>query len=113
LTFIWSDQSMPEIIARKDLKAETSYSPSTIYSLIRVGEFPPPIRLGPNRVGWRRSDIAEWLRSREEETERMFMGLDPLPEKVAASLDRQRRATVASRAKRIAQRTDPGRVRTI
>lgn len=30
------------------------------------GEFPKPIRIGPNRVGWRSSTISDWLDSRPE-----------------------------------------------
>ena len=31
---------------------------------VRAGRFPAPIELGPNRIGWRRSWIEDWLASR-------------------------------------------------
>ena len=33
---------------------------STLYSWIAAGLFPAPRQLGPNRVGWLRSELAEW-----------------------------------------------------
>jgi prophage regulatory protein len=32
--------------------------------LVKAGEFPAPIQLSPNRIGWRQSDIEGWLESR-------------------------------------------------
>jgi predicted DNA-binding transcriptional regulator AlpA len=31
---------------------------------VKAKRFPPPLELGPNRIGWRRSWIEEWLESR-------------------------------------------------
>jgi prophage regulatory protein len=39
----------------------TTLSQSTIYSLARKGEFPKQVRIGPNRVVWRRADVLGWL----------------------------------------------------
>ena len=41
---------------------------SSIYSRIRAGQFPRPIRLGgpgTQAVGWRQSEIMTWLAERE------------------------------------------------
>ena len=40
------------------------YGRSKLYSMLNTGEFPPGIRLGPNRVGWRESQVDAWIRSR-------------------------------------------------
>ena len=40
-------------------------SRSTIYNWRNAQLLPPPIRLGPNRVSWRRGDIEKWSASRE------------------------------------------------
>ena len=42
----------------------TGMSRSSIYRLIRNGEFPPPVLVGPAAVRWRASDITTWLESR-------------------------------------------------
>ena len=36
---------------------------STLWRLVQRSEFPRPIRIGPRAVGWRVSDIEEWLES--------------------------------------------------
>ena len=42
----------------------TSASRSTIYSWIELKLFPPPVKIGPRRVAWRKSDIDKWMASR-------------------------------------------------
>ena len=39
----------------------TTLSQSTIYALAKRGEFPKQVRIGPNRVVWRRSEVVAWL----------------------------------------------------
>jgi prophage regulatory protein len=38
---------------------------TTIYDWVKAGRFPRPVKIGPRAIGWRESDIAEWLASRE------------------------------------------------
>ena len=38
---------------------------STIYARVSAGGFPHPIRLGSRSVGWRLTDIDEWLEAPE------------------------------------------------
>lgn len=40
-------------------------SRSEIYRLLDAGLFPRPVKLGSRSVGWRESDLAEWLASRQ------------------------------------------------
>ena len=42
----------------------TGFSRSSIYSLMRQGVFPEPLKVGPRAVRWRESEIREWERSR-------------------------------------------------
>jgi prophage regulatory protein len=42
----------------------TGYSRSSIYSMMKVGRFPNQRKLGPRKVGWRRSDIETWINER-------------------------------------------------
>jgi prophage regulatory protein len=47
-----------------EVKSRSGLSKSTIYKLIRTGEFPAPRKLGGSAVGWRASDFAKWRDSR-------------------------------------------------
>lgn len=44
----------------------TGLSLSSLYRLIRRGEFPPPVRLSAQAVGWAASDVERWIESRKE-----------------------------------------------
>ena len=46
---------LPQIIETVHL------SRSTIYSLVKKGEFPAPIKLGPRASGWLASEIETWI----------------------------------------------------
>ncbi len=39
-------------------------SKSTVYRMIRAGEFPVPVKLGQRAVGWWEKDIKEWVAAR-------------------------------------------------
>jgi prophage regulatory protein len=43
---------------------QTAMSRSSLYSLIRTGEFPAPVQLGPRTVGWLRSEVQTWATER-------------------------------------------------
>ena len=40
------------------------YSRSSIYRKVRTGDFPAPIKIGPNRNAWLESDIDQWIDQR-------------------------------------------------
>lgn len=40
------------------------FKKSTIYSLIRTGDFPTPIQVGARRIGFRSDEIDRWVKSR-------------------------------------------------
>lgn len=48
-----------------DVKKITKLSRTTRWRLERRGEFPKRRQLSPNRVGWRRSEILEWVDERD------------------------------------------------
>ena len=50
-----------KILRRKDVEKMVGLSRSTIYKLMNQGSFPKAIRLGPRAVGWRISDIENWI----------------------------------------------------
>ena len=41
-------------------------SRTTLWRKVRDGEFPAPVRLGANSIGWRRSAVEGWLSDREQ-----------------------------------------------
>lgn len=43
---------------------------STLYRGIAEGTFPRPVQLGPQSVGWRKSDLDAWIASRPVTTSR-------------------------------------------
>lgn len=44
----------------------TALGRSTIYRLMALKLFPSAIKLGPRAVGWRQTDIDQWLDERPE-----------------------------------------------
>jgi prophage regulatory protein len=53
------------IYRRPQVEALVGLSRSTLYAMMAEGTFPKPVRLGRRAVGWRASDVAEWLAARE------------------------------------------------
>lgn len=54
----------PNIIRPSKIKEAAGISKSTAYRLTSEGKFPKPIKLTDKIVGWRASDIEEWLTKR-------------------------------------------------
>ncbi|WP_040727655.1 AlpA family transcriptional regulator [Thiomicrorhabdus sp. Kp2] len=50
----------------KALVSELGLSKTTIYALIKEGQFPKPVSLTARSVGWKAEDIEEWLNSRKK-----------------------------------------------
>ena len=55
------------ILGIAEVCRRTQLSKVSIWRLSREADFPRPVRLTPSgsRVGWRQSQIAEWIRTRE------------------------------------------------
>jgi prophage regulatory protein len=49
------------ILRRPEVQKITGLSRSHLYLLIQQGTFPPPVKLGARAVGWRHSDVQEWI----------------------------------------------------
>jgi prophage regulatory protein len=54
------------ILRRPAVELITGLSRSTIYQQIANKDFPKPLKLGKRAVGWRESDIIQWLDSRTQ-----------------------------------------------
>ncbi|WP_441001139.1 helix-turn-helix transcriptional regulator [Fodinibius sp. SL11] len=57
-----------ELIRPKQLADLLSISIPTLYRMINEGDLPPKVKIGKRAVGWRRSQIEEWMEERTEET---------------------------------------------
>lgn len=53
------------ILRRQDVERITGLSRSSIYKAMSAGDFPAPIRLSKRAVGWRQSDVEDWIGSRK------------------------------------------------
>lgn len=56
-----------EFITIKDVVRMTSLSKPVVYRMIRRDEFPRQVPLSPRRVGWVRSEVEAWAKSRRPE----------------------------------------------
>ena len=54
-----------EILRKPRVLALIGIGNTSLYAAIKRGDFPAPVKLGVRAVGWRRSDIENWLASRE------------------------------------------------
>jgi prophage regulatory protein len=52
------------ILTKKEVCALVPYTPQHIHRLEKAGRFPKRLQLGPNRVGWRLTDIERWINER-------------------------------------------------
>lgn len=51
---------------RRAVEEITGLSRSTIYLMMKRGEFPRPVKLTGKAVGWPESTVAAWLESRHQ-----------------------------------------------
>ena len=54
------------LLRRRQVEEITGIGRSSIYRLMKSGEFPQRVRVGRNAVRWRESDITAWVESRPE-----------------------------------------------
>lgn len=52
------------VLRRRQVEARTGLGRSSIYALIGEGQFPTPIRLSANTVGWLEHEIDAWIAER-------------------------------------------------
>ena len=58
----------PAILRQREVTTLTGLSKTTLWRRVRAKDFPPALRLGgpgTRAVGWRRSDVEEWLQERQ------------------------------------------------
>ena len=59
-----SAETPPRILRFPEVRRRVGLSRSTMWRLIRRGEFPANIRLTDSAVGWREDQVDAWLRQR-------------------------------------------------
>ncbi|MCH4248631.1 MAG: AlpA family transcriptional regulator [Acinetobacter populi] len=52
------------LIRRKEVQAKTGLGASSIYAMMKTGDFPQCLNLSERRVAWVESDIDEWIANR-------------------------------------------------
>lgn len=52
-----------------DVLAETGLGKTSIYHLIREGEFPKPVKIASRAVAWREGAIEAWKADRQAQSE--------------------------------------------
>lgn len=52
------------VIRRPEVEFRVGLARSTIYELIKKGNFPAPVQLGARAVGWIESEVEAWLRAK-------------------------------------------------
>lgn len=53
-----------KIMRRPAVLAACGISSTTMYRLLKAGDFPAPHRLGLRAVGWKESDVMAWVNGR-------------------------------------------------
>jgi prophage regulatory protein len=56
--------TLTRFIRRPEVEHLTDLSRPTIYRYIQQGQFPEPVKITKRAVGWRESDIIEWMNTR-------------------------------------------------
>ena len=57
-------QDVDRYLRREEVEARCGIARTTIYRLMRAGDFPEPVKIGPRAVRWREREIVEFLDSR-------------------------------------------------
>ena len=56
------------LLHRSEVEKRCGLSRSSVYRLMRTGEFPVPLKIGPKAVRWPQSEIEHWLSERPRAT---------------------------------------------
>ena len=59
-----ASETQRRLIDLKEILSRQPYRRTSIYRKVRTGEFPAPIKIGPNRIAWLESEFEQWLEER-------------------------------------------------
>lgn len=52
------------LMTRKEVEARCGIKHRLLYELMRRGDFPEPLQIGPQAVRWQQSEVEAWIASR-------------------------------------------------
>lgn len=52
------------LLRRPQVESITGLKRSSIYALMKCGQFPSPVKLSARAVAWRSGDVNEWIQNR-------------------------------------------------
>lgn len=55
------------ILRRPEVEQKTGCRRAHLYTLIKAGNFPKPVRVGIRAVGWDSREVEEWIEQRRKE----------------------------------------------
>jgi len=64
---------MRKIITKKQVLKLVPWSSTTHWRRVKAGDFPQPVQISPNLIGWYEDEVETWLESRPR-------GIAELPE---------------------------------
>lgn len=53
------------ILRLKEVMATVGLAKSTVWKMVALEQFPRPVRLSANAVGWRQSAVQKWIETRD------------------------------------------------
>ena len=56
------------LLRREEVETRCGIARTTIYRLMRAGQFPEPVKVGPRAVRWPASEIEDWIAGRSRAT---------------------------------------------
>ena len=56
------------LLTRREVEARCRLARTTLYKMMREGQFPCPIRIGARAVRWLQSEVEAWIQSRPRAT---------------------------------------------
>lgn len=57
-------ERLDPLLRRPQVETVTGLSTSALYRLVKLRDFPQPIQVTPGTVGWRYSEVSQWLNNR-------------------------------------------------
>jgi prophage regulatory protein len=61
---------MQNLLQKCDVLERLSISQTTLYAMMRTGEFPKPVKIGRRRVFWLQRDIDQYLNDQIDKRDR-------------------------------------------
>ena len=59
------DEAVEMLLRKPKVLSKTGLANSTLYYLMSKGDFPLPVKIGERSVAWKKTEIEEWINTRE------------------------------------------------